>query len=196
MSHVTLSHTHGVNPGLMQCFFCMESSGVILYGHLPGDAEAPHMACIDFDPCSKCQEHMKQGIILVSIRDEDANKMFWHWHCPHCHNHKEVAVKEGAMPSAPYCNRWRCRDRPAMLSKCTRPTSNPYRTGGWVVVAEKFVKRVICPSELVDHMLKVRFAFMPDEVWDNLGLPQGKSDANTETSGTTDEYEGAGGVSE
>lgn len=50
---------------------------------------------------------------------------------------------------------------------------NPYRTGGWCVVNEDFIKRVFQPDELVEHVLKRRMAFMPDEAWDMIGLPRG-----------------------
>jgi hypothetical protein len=51
---------------------------------------------------------------------------------------------------------------------------NPWRTGGWAVVSEAFIKRVLNPPELVEAVLKRRMAFMPDEVWDMLGLPRGE----------------------
>jgi hypothetical protein len=67
---IRLSKKHGVNPSLITCFYCGEDSGVVLFGHLPNDAEAPHRAgCIDRQPCPKCVERMKQGIILISVRD-------------------------------------------------------------------------------------------------------------------------------
>ena len=50
---------------------------------------------------------------------------------------------------------------------------NPYRTGGWVVVKEEALKRMIQPQELLDQILKQRVAFLPDEVWDLLELPRG-----------------------
>lgn len=50
---------------------------------------------------------------------------------------------------------------------------NPYRTGGWVVMSEDWVKRTFEPGELIDTVLKKRVAFMPDDAWDALGLPRG-----------------------
>ena len=125
---LVVSRTHGVNPGLMQCFYCGEAYGVVLYGRLRGDEEAPRMTCLDRQPCPKCEGYMKQGIILVSVKDDDAKT----------------------------------------------DNQNPYRTGGWVVMAEKWVKRVVKPQALVDHMLTARFAFVPDEAWDLLKLPRAK----------------------
>lgn len=48
---------------------------------------------------------------------------------------------------------------------------NPYRTGGWVVVTEDFVRRVVQPVELLEHILMRRMAFVPDTVWEHMGLP-------------------------
>lgn len=49
---------------------------------------------------------------------------------------------------------------------------NPYRTGGWCVVKDAFVKRAVKTKELLDDILKQRAAFIPDAVWDKLGLPK------------------------
>lgn len=175
--NITLSREHGVNPGMLQCFFCMEASGVALYGRLPNDAEAPRMVCVDKVPCSKCADYMKQGIILVSVQDAAIEKLFHHWHCQYCGNHKEVECQEGVQAYPPLCGSRGCRFKHGdvtMQKKGIRPTDNPFRSGCWVVVAEQFITRVIHPPELVEHMLKVRFAFVPDAAWDRLGLPKGK----------------------
>ena len=60
---------------------------------------------------------------------------------------------------------------------------NPYRTGGWVVVRDKAIKRIIAPPELVRDVLKRRMAFVPDEAWDMLGLPRGESNESSEETG-------------
>jgi hypothetical protein len=52
---------------------------------------------------------------------------------------------------------------------------NPYRTGGWIVVRDDFIERVVQPEELRKAILKKRMAFIPDEAWDMLGLPRGES---------------------
>ncbi len=70
MSSIKLSPKHGVNPAIPVCFYCGEDKNMlILAGRLPGDAEAPHRAVWDKEPCDKCQEHMKQGIILISVKE-------------------------------------------------------------------------------------------------------------------------------
>jgi hypothetical protein len=121
---VKLSPKHGVNPMVTQCFFCLEDSGVALLGRLPGDAEAPRHGCIDRTPCSRCEDLMRQGVILVSTRDVDDGK------------------------------------------------ENPYRTGGWVVVRDEAIRRIVQPSELADRIIEMRFAFVPDTTWDAIGLPR------------------------
>ncbi len=50
---------------------------------------------------------------------------------------------------------------------------NPYRTGGWVVVTEDYIRRTVTEPELLKQTLEARVAFLPDEVWNALGLPRG-----------------------
>jgi len=54
---------------------------------------------------------------------------------------------------------------------------NPYRTGGWVVVKEEVIRRIVHPAEMAEDILKKRMAFIPDEAWDMLGLPRGDKEA-------------------
>jgi len=117
------SPKHGVNPSLDQCFYCLKDKGVILFGRIQGDNEAPKRVCLDRAPCNECAELMRKGIILISVDEA------------------------------------RSTDQ-----------SNPYRTGGWVVVKEDFVKRAI-QGELGAVVLKQRIAFVPDDAWNMLGLP-------------------------
>lgn len=126
---IRLSPKHGVNPSLDQCFYCMEDKGIVLFGAMKGDAEAPRKICMDKEPCSQCKELMEQGVILISV-DEDK----------------------------------------------TEDMNNPWRTGGWCVVKEDFIKRVFQPKELVQRVLEQRCAFMPDDAWDMLGLPRGETE--------------------
>ncbi len=75
---LVLHPTYGVNPSISQCYFCLEDLDVILFGNSWRDkdgnrGQAP-MKCgvINMQPCPKCEEHMKQGIIVISIRDDDS----------------------------------------------------------------------------------------------------------------------------
>jgi len=127
MSRLYLSPTHGVNPSVMKCFFCLEDKGVALLGRLKEDKEAPREGVYDFEPCEKCAGYMKQGIILISVDEKKSASDF----------------------------------------------KNPYRTGGWVVVKEEAVRRFIKSEEILQDILSKRVAFLPDEVWDAIGLPRG-----------------------
>ena len=53
---------------------------------------------------------------------------------------------------------------------------NPYRTGGWVVIKDDFIKRCVQPEELSNIILLNRFSFVPDDAFDMLGLPREKND--------------------
>lgn len=129
MSGIVLSPQHGVNPSLELCFWCQKERGLVLFGRLKGDAEAPRKVTVNKEPCDECKGHMDKGIVLISTRDPE---------------------KHGDDPQ------------------------NPYRTGGWVVVTEDALRRWVSTPETLEHILKTRVAFMPDEVWDAIGLPRTK----------------------
>lgn len=69
MGDIRLSAKHGINPSLEQCFVCGEAKGVVLFGRLPQDQEAPKQVCLDQEPCPKCKGYMAQGVILISVRE-------------------------------------------------------------------------------------------------------------------------------
>lgn len=119
MKNIRLSEKHGVNPTIPICFFCgKEKNELLLLGRLPNDVEAPKNIVYNKTPCNECIEYMKQGIILVSVKDGEKS-------------------------------------------------DNPYRTGGWVVVREEAAKKIFD-----DDVIKSRFAFVEDTVFDMLGLPR------------------------
>lgn len=72
MSRIPLSPNHGLNPSIAQCYFCGEDTGeIILAGRMKGaDQEAPRHAVWHKNPCPKCQEYMKQGVILIGCLNE------------------------------------------------------------------------------------------------------------------------------
>ncbi len=118
---IRLSEKYGVNPCIPKCFFCGENKNeLLLFGRINGDIEAPKNTVFDKNPCDKCQEYMKLGVILISVKDGTDNE-------------------------------------------------NPYRTGGWCVVKDSAISK-FQPQSLVDHILSARVAFVPDEVWNILGL--------------------------
>jgi hypothetical protein len=55
--------------------------------------------------------------------------------------------------------------------KLTTDRDNPYKTGGFVVVKDEALERMIHPQELLDDVLRRRLAFVPDDAWVMMGLP-------------------------
>ena len=56
----------------------------------------------------------------------------------------------------------------------TEDNKNPYKSGGWCVVKEDMIKRMLEGSqELLEDILRKRVAYLPDGVWDKIGLPRG-----------------------
>lgn len=49
--------------------------------------------------------------------------------------------------------------------------TDPYRTGGWVVVKEEAI-RAVFHGEAAERVLEARMAFVTDDVWDRCGLPR------------------------
>ena len=123
---IRLSPKHGVNPMVMQCFYCGGDAGIALLGLLKGDAEAPRKAVLDQRPCQKCEDLMEQGIMLISVDEA------------------------------------RTTDR-----------ENPYRTGKLCVIKDEALERITQSRELFEQIAKRRVAFVPDDAWAKLGLPEG-----------------------
>lgn len=78
---VRLHKEHGVAPILQNCFLCGESKGIILAGsscnrlaQSAGYDSYERMGsrgmCTDMEPCDKCQDYMKQGIIVIGVDPE------------------------------------------------------------------------------------------------------------------------------
>jgi len=76
---IRISERHGVNPSVEQCFVCMKDVGVVLFGKLKGDAEAPRQVCLNYEPCDECREYMEQGIILISVDESKSDDMRNPW---------------------------------------------------------------------------------------------------------------------
>ena len=72
---IQLSKKYGVNPSIPVCYFCnQEKNELILAGRMKEDAEAPRKAVWNMIPCDKCKEFMKQGIILISVKDGEGGR--------------------------------------------------------------------------------------------------------------------------
>jgi len=70
---IRLSPRYGVNPGMIDCFICGQATNaLVLYGHRPGDAEAPRRA-VDPDRnawCDACRQAAETHVHLIEV-DED-----------------------------------------------------------------------------------------------------------------------------
>lgn len=68
-----ISPKHGVNPTIPICFFCgEEKQEIALLGKIGGkseDLEAPRHMVLDYEPCDKCKEQMKLGVVLIPVSD-------------------------------------------------------------------------------------------------------------------------------
>ena len=71
---IRLSEKHGVNPSMEICFFCNEAKGIVLFGKLRNDIEAPREVLINYEPCDKCKEKFKDGVIVVAVTTEQQHK--------------------------------------------------------------------------------------------------------------------------
>jgi hypothetical protein len=67
---IRLSEKHGVNPCIELCFWCQEAKGVLLLGRLPGDAEAPREAFLNYQPCDKCVEKFGDNVQMIEVSDK------------------------------------------------------------------------------------------------------------------------------
>ena len=64
--------------GMFNCFFCGGAAGVLLDRRLKNTL--PHnVGVINREPCSKCAEYMKQGIILISVKNNDSTYRTGGW---------------------------------------------------------------------------------------------------------------------
>ena len=71
---IILSEKHGVNPSMEICFFCKEAKGIVLFGKLKKDVEAPREVLINYEPCDKCKEKFKEGVTVVEVTTEQQFK--------------------------------------------------------------------------------------------------------------------------
>lgn len=71
MEGIRISPKHGLNPSMSVCFLCGgDKNEIIIPGMLKGDAEAPHKAVWNKEPCDKCKEYMNIGVMLISVKDK------------------------------------------------------------------------------------------------------------------------------
>lgn len=73
---IELSPKHGLNPTIKMCFYCGEESGEIaIMGRIrergangkpvkDSDVEAPRQMLLDYQPCEKCKEKLKDKFLI------------------------------------------------------------------------------------------------------------------------------------
>jgi len=127
--------------GMARCFYCGEPDKIILDRRLK--ASLPRdCGVIDMDPCNKCAEYMKQGIILIgvvsSLECKNINRDYEEW-------------KRGSR-KAPFI-------------------PNPHRSGAFAVVRAEAFERGMEAGPNRDNILKHRWTFMDMETWARMGIP-------------------------
>ena len=58
---------------LTRCFYCGEPDRLLLHRRLRDISEA-HGKVLDYEPCPKCAELMKQGVMFIVVRDGEEGK--------------------------------------------------------------------------------------------------------------------------
>lgn len=72
--NIRLSKEHGLNPTVPLCFYCQQPKNEIILMGANGGREAPKNAVFDKVPCGTCKDYMRQGVILISVRDGEESK--------------------------------------------------------------------------------------------------------------------------
>ena len=60
--------------GVFNCFYCNQAMGILLDGRLK-DSLPCDCGVIGYEPCNKCKEWMEKGILLISVRDGEPDKV-------------------------------------------------------------------------------------------------------------------------
>ena len=140
---IRLHSKFGLNPTLVNCYYCHQPNEILLVGAETKGFKEAGLATAD--------GKMHSTIGVVDRRP-----------CPKC----EEWMKKGIIFIS-------VRDDQEQEIIEHRSMPNPYRTGGWCVLTDDAVKRMLNNA---DDLIKSRFCFVPDTVWDALGLPRtGKS---------------------
>ena len=113
--------------GMNTCYFCNEPSEILLDRRMRNTLPR-NVGVMNMRPCTKCEDLMKQGILLISIKNDTQGP-------------------------------------------------NPYRTGGWVIIKQEAIERML-DGHFLKFALEHRFMFINDEVWDAMGLPRNEIHTN------------------
>ena len=149
--------TEKSHVGMARCFFCGKEDQILLETRF--DPATGHLrqtlprdcGVVNMIPCHECEGYMKQGILLMSVRAGEMNVVE-----KERYDH-EIAMKGERHP------------RPFI--------PNPFRTGGWCVVKQEAVERMLV-EPLLSQVLRCRWCFVEDDVWNAVGLPRKKACAD------------------
>lgn len=65
----------GLDLGTELCYFCNQPKAVSLRGRLSSDPSTPREAVVNMIPCDRCKKLMVGGVILISVKDNEMDKM-------------------------------------------------------------------------------------------------------------------------
>ena len=156
--------------GMMQCFYCMEASGVALDMRLR-ETLPQGPVIYDLEPCSSCAEQMKTHVKLIVVQSSsmpDVQRDFAQW--------------QGRVRMA----------RPGREREAIGPfIPNPYRTGphGWLsreAVGKVFQNSPDNPG-VVELILKQGYSFLDEEAWEALVAQAVAEDGDSGPEGAEDE---------
>lgn len=168
---IRLHHEHGLNPSINVCFYCNKEKNEILLLGAAYRGEAPHKGVWDKMPCDGCQDLMKKGVIFISVRDpyrvHDCRACKHKWSAPVTLSQATPNLSGEVTPQCPKCSGVGVNSGPIK----EEDSDNPYRTGGWIVVTDDYVRRVV-GKPLLGQLLEKRVAFVSNSTWRMLGLPE------------------------
>ena len=166
---ITLHSKLGINPRMLNvhCFACGQTKGdaIVLLGSSNRKMKCPKCGIWVFggvkynEPCPKCGALGGSNWERVELNEHEHVEQ--NGICQECEGHMKkgiilISVKNG------------------------ETGANPYRTGGWCVIKEEALRRIVNNKELADDICKKRVTFIPDEVWDKIGLPRGEAKESNE----------------
>jgi hypothetical protein len=136
---------------LTKCYYCGEGDRIVLNKLLTpsmaAKVEKMNGCVMDMKPCQKCASFMKQGIILLTI---DSEKSEPGWNKPPSMDQGDPIYR-----------------RP---SERRQFMPNPYRTGGFFVLKDEAIERLLGPGPMLDHAKKHRFMFIEHRAAEDLGF--------------------------
>jgi hypothetical protein len=127
------------------------------------------------DICFYCQEAM--GVNLFGKLDKKTNDAF-----------KEAGLTtgdgeapRGLVTHKEPCDKCRGLMELGIIAICVSDDSdpqdeNPHRLGPWAVLKDDFFERMVSSEPVLASIKQARWAFIPQEAWKALGLPEEKAD--------------------